>query len=81
MLVGMTITTTPPSRGSAVRYGSVDRDYARALAASDDRYAPVEILTAIGAEVVLFADVQHQPIGATPRWHRIHRPPTTGRSS
>ena len=37
---------------------------------ADDRYAPVEVLTAIGAAPVFFGDVELQPIG-TPAWDRV----------
>lgn len=39
--------------------------------AADDRYAPTEILAEIGAEVVLFGDVEDQLLGAEPRWDRV----------
>lgn len=38
---------------------------------ADDRYAPVESLAAVGAEVALFADVDEQLLGETPRWDRV----------
>jgi hypothetical protein len=38
---------------------------------ADDRYAPVEILREIGAEVVFFGDVDTQLLGDQPRWDRI----------
>jgi hypothetical protein len=38
---------------------------------ADDRYAPLESLAAVGAEVVLFADVDEQLLGDSPRWDRV----------
>jgi len=38
---------------------------------ADDRYAPVAILAAIGAEVVFVGDVETQLLGAEPAWDRI----------
>lgn len=38
---------------------------------ADDRYAPVEILAAIGAEVVFYGDVVAQHGETTPRWDRV----------
>ena len=38
---------------------------------ADDRYAPVDVLRAIGAEVVLFGDVDTQLLGDSPRWDRV----------
>jgi hypothetical protein len=38
---------------------------------ADDEYAPLESLAAIGAEVVFFADVETQLLGAEPTWDRI----------
>lgn len=38
---------------------------------ADDEYAPLESLDAIGAEVVFFADVETQLMGADPQWDRI----------
>jgi hypothetical protein len=38
---------------------------------ADDEYAPLESLAAIGAEVVFFADVDTQLLGADPVWDRI----------
>lgn len=38
---------------------------------ADDRYAPLESLAAVGAEVVLFADVDDQLLGDEPRWDRV----------
>ena len=38
---------------------------------ADDRYAPFESLTAVGAELVFLADVESQLLGDTPRWDRV----------
>ena len=38
---------------------------------ADDRYAPVEILTEIGARVAFFAEVEQQLLGAEPVWDRV----------
>lgn len=91
---------------SAVRYGTVDQEYARSMASmepdldgpvwmvnlmkyrqvadyadgrestitgqqADDLYAPLDTLAAIGAEVVLFADVESQLLGDEPKWDRV----------
>lgn len=38
---------------------------------ADDEYAPVEVLAAIGAEIVFVGDVDAQLLGDSPQWHRI----------
>ena len=38
---------------------------------ADDRYAPLESLAAVGAEIVLFATVESQLLGDTPKWDRV----------
>lgn len=38
---------------------------------ADDRYAPVDILADIGAEVVFFGDVEDQLLGTGQPWHRV----------
>lgn len=38
---------------------------------ADDRYAPVDVLTDIGAEVVLWGDVDVQLLGDQPPWERV----------
>ncbi len=38
---------------------------------ADDRYSPVEVLAAIGAEPVFFADVDTQLLGDSPQWDRV----------
>jgi uncharacterized protein (DUF1330 family) len=50
-------------------YGEGDADISGREA--DDRYAPTEILADIGAEVVVFGDVESQLLGDHPRWDRV----------
>lgn len=38
---------------------------------ADDEYSPLGPLAAVGAEVVFFADVEDQFLGAEPKWNRI----------
>ena len=38
---------------------------------ADDLYAPLESLAAVGAEVVLIADVETQLLGDEPKWDRV----------
>jgi hypothetical protein len=38
---------------------------------ADDRYAPVDVLADIGAEVVFVGDVEEQLLGDAPRWDRV----------
>ncbi|HEX7354927.1 MAG TPA: hypothetical protein VF288_08870 [Mycobacteriales bacterium] len=38
---------------------------------ADDLYSPLEVLAAIGAEPVFFADVDAQLLGTAPAWHRV----------
>ncbi len=38
---------------------------------ADDRYTPIESLTAIGAEIVFAADVEQQLLGDPPVWDRV----------
>ena len=38
---------------------------------ADDRYAPLEVLADIGAEIVLVAEVEDQLLGPEPRWDRV----------
>jgi hypothetical protein len=38
---------------------------------ADDRYAPVDVLTSIGAEVVVFGDVETQLLGDAITWDRV----------
>ena len=38
---------------------------------ADDEYAPVDVLSDVGAEVVFLADVEVQALGAGPAWDRV----------
>ncbi len=38
---------------------------------ADDRYAPVDVLAELGAQVAFVADVEDQLLGDSPRWDRI----------
>ncbi len=38
---------------------------------ADDRYSPIEVLSAIGAEPVFVADVESQLLGDAPHWDRV----------
>lgn len=38
---------------------------------ADDLYAPLDSLAAVGAEVVLFGEVESQLLGAAPAWDRV----------
>jgi hypothetical protein len=38
---------------------------------ADDRYAPVDVLSEIGAEVTYYADVERQFLADDPRWDRV----------
>jgi hypothetical protein len=44
---------------------------ARSGREADDEYAPVEVLADIGAEIVLFGDVEDQLLGDPPPWQRV----------
>jgi hypothetical protein len=81
---GMRLATTPPDEDGPVwminlmHYREV-ADYSDGSGSgaaisgreADDRYAPLETLAAIGAEPVLFADVEVQLLGDSPRWDRV----------
>lgn len=47
------------------------RDVAISGREADDIYSPVEVLAAIGASPVFFADVDTQLLGDTPKWDRV----------
>lgn len=77
------LATTPPETDgpiwmvNLIRYHEVAR-YAGAEPGdvvsgreADDRYAPVDVLTDIGAEVVLWGDVDVQLLGDAPAWDRV----------
>ncbi|MGH3745481.1 MAG: hypothetical protein ACRDTP_11525, partial [Mycobacteriales bacterium] len=38
---------------------------------ADDLYSPLDVLSAIGAEPVFFAEVDAQLLGESPSWHRV----------
>ena len=38
---------------------------------ADDRYAPLDVLADIGADVVFIGDVEDQLLGDEPRWDRV----------
>jgi hypothetical protein len=38
---------------------------------ADDRYAPIDVLADIGAEIIFVGDVDAQLLGSEPTWHRI----------
>lgn len=84
---GLRLATTDPADDGPVwmvnlmsyhdvaQYGPGDEDGGDGAAVSgreaDDRYAPIDVLTDIGAEVVLVADVEDQLLGDTPKWDRV----------
>lgn len=78
---GMRLATTPPEADGPIlmvnlmkyRELAAYADGSRGISGreADDRYAPTEVLAAIGAEVVLFGDVGTQLLGAPPTWDRI----------
>lgn len=79
---GRRLASTPPAEDGPVWMVNLMRyreqaDYgdARSPAVSgkeaDDIYAPLESLAGVGAEVVLFADVESQLLGHTPAWDRV----------
>ncbi|MFP5322866.1 MAG: hypothetical protein ACLGIC_13620 [Acidimicrobiia bacterium] len=78
---GLRLATTPPEddgpiwmvnlmayRERAV-YDGAESDVSGREA--DDRYAPVEVLADIGAQVAFVADVEDQLLGESPRWDRV----------
>jgi hypothetical protein len=79
---GMRLATTPPEQDGPIymvnlmKYRAV-ASYAegnpsgRSGREADDAYAPTRILRDIGAEVVFFADVDQQLLGAGPTWDRV----------
>jgi hypothetical protein len=79
---GLRLATTPPEADGPVwmvnlmRYKAVAdyggrQDAAVSGREADDRYAPVEVLADIGAEVVLHGDVEDQLLGDGPKWDRV----------
>ncbi len=78
----MRLATTPPEDDGPVWMVNLmsyreRADYADGSATTisgreaDERYAPLESLAGVGAEVVLFADIDTQLLGDTPRWDRV----------
>jgi hypothetical protein len=79
---GRRLATTPPDEDGPIwmvnlmKYRAV-ADYGDSSAAAisgreaDDLYAPLEVLTDIGAEVVFVADVDQQLLGDDPVWDRV----------
>jgi hypothetical protein len=79
---GMRLATTPSDEDGPVwminlMHYREQADYTDGSGAAisgrevDDRYAPLESLRAIGAEPVLFADVEVQLLGDEPKWDRV----------
>jgi len=81
---GMRLATTPPEddgpiwmvnlmkyKETAAYASDEGGDIAVSGREADDRYAPVEVLAAIGAEVVFVGDVETQLLGSPPTWDRI----------
>lgn len=79
---GSRLATTPPEEDGPVWMVNLMKYKERAEYAdgrettltgreADDAYAPVEILTDLGAEVVLFGDVVAQLLGDEPTWDRV----------
>jgi hypothetical protein len=74
---GLRLATTAPEDDGPVwmvnliRYREVASYGGVSGREADDRYAPVEILDDIGAEVVLYGDVEDQLLGDGPTWDRV----------
>ena len=79
---GIRLATTPPEQDGPIlmvnlmkyRERAVYRDGTDGGASgreADDRYAPIDVLHEIGAEVALFADVEMQLDPGSPRWDRV----------
>lgn len=78
---GLRLATTPPAEDGPIwmvnlmsyreraRYDGTDSEVSGRDA--DDRYAPVEVLADIGAQVAFLGDVEDQLLGDSPRWDRI----------
>jgi len=76
------LATTPPADDGPVWMVNLMRYRERAVYAdgrrsdisgreADDLYSPVDVLAAIGAEPVFFADVEAQLLGDPPPWERV----------
>ena len=80
--VGRRLATTPPEEDGPVwmvnllsyrdraEYGD-GSDGGISGREADDRYKPVDVLEAIGAAPVLWADVEDQLLGDSPKWDRV----------
>ena len=79
---GLRLATTPPEEDGPIWMVNLmsyreRADYADGRASeisgreADDRYAPLGPLAQVGAEVVLFADVDTQFLNDTPKWDRV----------
>lgn len=78
---GMRLATTPPEEDGPIWMVNLMSYRERAVydgaetdvsgRAADDRYAPVDVLADIGAQVAFVADVSDQLLGAEPRWDRV----------
>lgn len=76
---GLRLATTPPDQDGPVWMVNLMRYHERARYAdggasgreADDRYAPLDVLADIGAEVAFAGDVEAQLLGDPPPWERI----------
>jgi hypothetical protein len=79
---GLRLATTPPEEDGPIWMVNLMRYHEEAQYAdgtsggltgkeADDRYAPLDVLHAIGAEVVIHGDVEGQFLSDTPRWDRV----------
>ncbi|MFZ8999120.1 MAG: DUF1330 domain-containing protein, partial [Ilumatobacteraceae bacterium] len=79
---GVRLATTPPDHDGPIWMVNLMKyretaDYADGRASTisgreaDDEYAPVDVLTDIGAEVVFFGDVDQQLLGTDVIWDRV----------
>jgi hypothetical protein len=79
--VGRRLATTPPEEDGPVWMVNLlsyraQADYGDGAAGisgreADDRYAPVDVLEAMGAAPVLWGDVEAQLLGDAPKWDRV----------
>jgi hypothetical protein len=78
----MRLATTPPDEDGPILMVNLMKYRERAVyddgtdggatgKDADDRYAPIDVLTDIGAQVSLFADVDTQLLGDHPHWDRV----------
>ncbi|MFZ9042872.1 MAG: hypothetical protein ACO225_14470 [Ilumatobacteraceae bacterium] len=79
---GVRLATTPPDQDGPIWMVNLMKyretaEYADGRASTisgreaDDEYAPVDVLTDIGAEVVFFGDVDQQLLGTDVTWDRV----------